>query len=668
MKPPFVLVVVLLLVLAPISLNAADPAKKTITPPESLVIDGVPPIPTELADQVGRYTESRAANFVAWHPTRPEMLVLTRFADTNQVHLVTQPGGARTQLTFFPDRIIGATMEPTKGDYFIFTKSAGGNEFNQNYRYDFATGAITLLTDGKARNSDPTWSTKGDRVAYTSTRRNGADTDIYLEAPADPKSDRLLAEVKGGGWQVLDWSPDDKQLLVQEYVSINESYLWLFDTESGAKKELTPRPAEGAEKVSYGKALFSKDSQGLFATTDRESEFQRLAYIDLPSGKHSYLLPNPKWDVDDWDLSHDGKRIAYTLNENGISALHMLEISARDKAITARPLPDPEFTPALGSTVITGLKFHPDAKQYLLAFTVAGAQSPSDVYTWSMADRKSVTARWTASETGGIPAAQFVQPELVKWKSFDEREITGFLYSPDAAKFPGKRPVIINIHGGPEAQFRPGFAGRTNYFINELGCAVLFPNVRGSAGYGKTFLQLDNGLKREDSYKDISALLDWIPNQPKLDAAKIMVTGGSYGGFMTLAVAANYADRISCALDVVGMSNLATFLKNTESYRRDLRRAEYGDERDPNVAEFMERTAALNNADKIKKPLFVVQGANDPRVPKTEALQIVETLKKQNTPVWFLMANDEGHGFAKKKNADYQFYATIQFIQEYLLK
>ncbi len=654
--------------LAITSAFAADvPAPKPIAPPESLVLDGIPSIPAEVAEQVGRYTEARSANIASWHPTLPEMLILTRFADTNQVHALAHAGGARTQLTFSPDRILSATVSPTKGDYFIFTKSAGGNEFNQNYRYDFASGAVTLLTDGKSRNSEPIWSSKGDRVAYTSTRRNGADTDIYLQAPADPKSDKLLAEVKGGGWQVLDWSPNDKQLLVLEYVSINESYLWLFDAEAGTKKELTPRAAEGAETVAYEKALFAKDSKGIFATTDRESEYQRLAYIDLASGKHSYLLPNPQWDVSDWDLSPDGNRIAYAFNENGVSTLHLLDVSAREKALTARPLPDPDFPPALGPVVISGLQWHRDPKRSLLAFNVAGAQSPSDVYTWSMIDRKSVIERWTASETGGIAAAQFVQPTLVKWKSFDGREISGFLYTPDAKRFPGKRPLIINIHGGPEAQYRPGFLGRNNYFLNELGCALILPNVRGSAGYGKTFLQLDNGLKREDSYKDISALLDWIPGQPQLDPERVMVTGGSYGGFMTLAVASNYADRIRCALDVVGVSNLATFLKNTESYRRDLRRVEYGDERDPKMAEFMERTAPLNNAEKITKPLFVVQGANDPRVPKTEAIQIVETLKKQGTPVWFLMANDEGHGFAKKKNADFQFYATVQFIREYLL-
>lgn len=652
-----------------LALSAAEtPApQKTIAPPEALVLENVPPVPAETADQVGRYTESRSANFVSWHPTRPEMLILTRFADTNQVHQVTLPGGARQQLTFLPDRVLAATMEPAKGDFFIFTQSPGGNEFNQNYRYDFATGEITLLTDGKARNSTPDWSTKGDRIAYTSTRRTGADTDIYVQNPRDPKSDRLVAEVKGGGWQVLDWSPDDKQLLVMEYVSINESYLWLFEVENGTRKEITPRPAADAEKVSYSQALFSKDGRGIFVTTDRESEFQRLAFIELESGKHSYLLPNPKFDVDEWDLSPDGNRIAYTLNENGVSTLHMLEVSVRDRALTAKPLPDPQFDPPIGAAVIAGLEWHHDPKRQLLAFNVAGAQSPSDVYSWSIIERKSVTARWTASETGGIPATRFVQPELVKWKSFDGREITGFLYAPDAAKHPGKRPVIISIHGGPEGQFRPGFLARNNYLINELGCAILYPNVRGSSGYGKTFLQLDNALKREDSYKDISALLDWIPSHPRLAADRVMVTGGSYGGFMTLAVATNYADRIRCAVDIVGISHLATFLKNTESYRRDLRRAEYGDERDPKIAEFMERTAPLKNADKITKPLFVIQGANDPRVPKSEAIQIVETLKKQGTPVWFMMANDEGHGFAKKKNADYQFYATVQFIRQFLL-
>jgi dipeptidyl aminopeptidase/acylaminoacyl peptidase len=646
---------------------AADPpAKPPLTPGDNLVIDGVPTIPADLPEQVGRYTESRTATLQDWHPTRAEMLITTRFGDTNQLHQVAQPGGARTQLTFFPDRVESASFEPTKGEYLIFHKGTGGAEFFQNYRYDLATGDITLLTDGKSRNSGATWSNNGERIAYTSTLRNCADTDIYVQSPTDPKTDRLLAELKGGGWEVADWSPDNRQLLVTEAISVNESYIWIFDAQTGAKKEVTPRPPEGAEKISYSAALFSKDGKGIFVTTDRESEFQRLAYIELASGKHSYLIPDAKFDVDNWDLSHDGKQIAYTLNENGISTLHLIDVMVNKDTATAGAQKEPKFDPPLPAVDIFALKFHHDPKQGLLAFNVAGARSPSDVYTWSIG--KNTVTRWTASETGGIPAKQFVEPELVKWKSFDGKEITGFLYKPDAAKFLGKRPVIVNIHGGPEAQYRPGFLTRNNYFINELGCAMVFPNVRGSDGYGKTFLKLDNGFLREGSYKDISALLDWLPSRPALDPGRVMVTGGSYGGFMTLAVASNYADRIRCALDVVGPSNFVTFLKNTESYRRDLRRAEYGDERDPKMAEFLQRIAPLNNAAKITKPLFVIQGANDPRVPKTEALQIVDTLKKQNTPVWFLMAKDEGHGFAKKKNADFQFYSTVQFIREFLLK
>jgi dipeptidyl aminopeptidase/acylaminoacyl peptidase len=338
----------------------------------------------------------------------------------------------------------------------------------------------------------------------------------------------------------------------------------------------------------------------------------------------------------------------------------------KNGTVTTSAAREPVFNPPLRNVVMTEVRWHRHSDPSLLAFNVVGARQPSDVYTWDT--RKNTTARWTESETGGIPASRFSEPELVRWKTFDGKEITGFLYLPYPKKFSGPRPVIVNIHGGPEAQFRPTYLGRNNYFINELGCAMLFPNVRGSAGYGKTFVKLDNGFKREDSYKDISSLLDWIKTRGELDASRIMVTGGSYGGFMTLAVACNYADRISCAVDVVGPSNFVTFLKNTESYRRDLRRVEYGDERDPKMAEFLEKIAPLNNAQKITKPLFVVQGANDPRVPKTEANQIVDTLKKQGTPVWYLLANDEGHGFAKKKNADYQFYSTVQFMREHLLK
>ncbi|OFV86330.1 MAG: peptidase S9, prolyl oligopeptidase, partial [Acidobacteria bacterium RIFCSPHIGHO2_01_FULL_67_28] len=427
--------------------------------------------------------------------------------------------------------------------------------------------------------------------------------------------------------------------------------LWLVDAASGEKTLVTPKG--GAEKVSYGGVAFSKDGKGLYVTTDKESEFQRLAYVDLATKKHTYLTSHINWDVDEFDLSPDGKALAFVVNEDGAAVLHLLDTA------TGKEKPAPRLP--LGQ--VFGIDWHENSRD--LGFTMVSARSTADVFSLDTQTGKG--DRWTTSETAGLNTETLSEPELMRWKTFDGRTISGFLYRP-AARFTGKRPVIINIHGGPESQARPGFLGRWNYFLNELGVAVIFPNVRGSSGYGKTFVQLDNGMKRMDSVRDIETLLDWVQARPDLDAGRIMVTGGSYGGFMTLAVATNYNDRIRCALDVVGPSSFVTFLQNTEAYRRDLRRVEYGDERDPQMREYLEKTAPLNSAQNITKPLFVVQGLNDPRVPHTESEQMVATVRKNQTPVWYLMAKDEGHGFAKKKNQDFQFYSTVLFVQEFLLK
>jgi dipeptidyl aminopeptidase/acylaminoacyl peptidase len=604
-----------------------------------------------LAESVGRYTEFRAATLASWHPTRREMLINTRFADTPQVHLVKTPGGARTQLTFFKEPARGGLLRPKAGDCFVFSKDAGGNEFFQLYRYDLATGDVTLLTDGKSRNTDPAWSHDGRLLAYGSTRRTGRDVDLYVVDPADPKTDRRLADLEGGGWTVHDWSPDARQLLAGEFVSANESYLWLIDVASGEKKLVTPKGAP--EKSSYDAARFAKDGRSLYVTTDRGGEFHRLARLDLASGEHTFLTDDIPWDVEEFDLSHDGKTIALCTNQDGLSRLYLLDTASKQR----RPLS------ALPPGVISGLSWHENDVD--LGFTFSSARSASDAYSVDV--RSGKPERWTASETGGLNPEKFSEPELVRWKTFDGRTLSGFLYLPPSEKFPGKRPLVLNIHGGPESQFRPTFIGRTNYLINELGVAVLFPNVRGSSGYGKTFLKLDDGLRREDSYQDVGSLLDWVATNDRLDPARVMVTGGSYGGHMTFAAAVRYGDRIRAALPVVGMSNLVSFLERTESYRRDLRRVEYGDERDPKVREFLLKIAPLNNAGKIKAPLFVVQGANDPRVPATEAEQMVSKVRSVGTPVWYLLAKDEGHGFAKKKNQDFLFYASVLFIKQHLL-
>ncbi len=631
------------------SFVAAQPA--SIVPNENLLVEGVPAIPAAIADAVRPYAESRSAGFDSWHPTRREMLITTRFADTPQVHLVKMPGGARRQLTFFPDRVGAAAFQPSRGESFVFSKDTGGGEFYQLYRDDVATGAVTLLTDGKSRNGGAVWSHDGKSIAYSSTRRNGQDTDLYVQDPSDPKTDRRLAELSGGGWGVADWSPDAKKLLVVEGISINESYLWVVDAATGVKTLVTPKGA--GEKVSYGSGKFLPSGTAVYTTTDRGAEFHRLVRLDLASGQQTVLTPSIPWDVEEFDVTRDGKRIAYVTDEEGAGVVRVLDVASGKEA----------RVPGLPLGTLSSLKWHENGHD--LGFSFSSARSPSDVYSFDAATGK--LERWTESETGGLNPESFSEPELMRWKSFDGKSISGFLYKP-GGRFSGKRPVIVNIHGGPEGQSRPGYLGRTNYFLNELGAAVIYPNVRGSTGFGKSYSKLDNGMLRQDSVKDIGALLDWIRTRPDLDSDRIMITGGSYGGFMTLASAVAYNDRIRCSLDVVGISNFVTFLEKTEAYRRDLRRVEYGDERDPKMREFLQKISPLTSASKITKPLFVIQGANDPRVPRNESEQMVATVRKNGAPVWFLMAKDEGHGFAKKRNQDFQFYATVVFMQENLLK
>jgi dipeptidyl aminopeptidase/acylaminoacyl peptidase len=622
----------------------------TITPNDALILENIPPIPASIATRAERYTQFRSAAMWSWHPQRREILIGTRFGDTNQVHRVAMPGGARTQLTFFPDRIADASYHPHSGDYFLFRKDIGGGEWYQIFRFDVASGETTLLTDGKSRNTEFAWSNKGDRIAYASTRRNGADLDFFVMDPSKKESDKAIAQNEGGGWQIHDWSPDDRTLLVVNGISINESYLWLVDAASGQKTELTPK---GSEKVSYTPIGFSRDGRGIYLTTDKDNEYQRLAYMDLATKSLKYLTTY-KWDVEDGgQLADDRRHLAFTLNENGTSTLHVLDVeSGSELRLPKQP-----------AGVISNLRWHENSRD--LAFSLNTSQSPSDVYSVDIQSAK--LDRWTMSETGGIQPQSLVEPKLITWKSFDGRQISGWLYLPEDKPAAGKYPLEIVIHGGPEGQSRPIFLGRTNYLPNEMGVALIYPNVRGSVGYGKAFTQLDNGFLRENTYKDIGALLDWIGTQPELDAKRVLVTGGSYGGHMTLAVATLYNDRIAGSVDIVGISNLVTFLEHTEAYRRDLRRVEYGDERDPKMRAYLESIAPMNHVKAITKPMMVVAGVNDPRVPKSEADQMVKALEANGTPVWYLAAKDEGHGFAKKKNADFQFYTTVLFTQKYLL-
>ncbi|WP_394759218.1 S9 family peptidase [Flavobacterium sp.] len=647
MKKRFFFLIVLLFGLC---LQAQD-KKNVIVPNENLISENIAEIPKELAVQVKKYSEARGASLSEVNPIKNEIIIATRFGSTSQLHKVSQPLGARKQITFFDEPVGSASYEPTKGDYLVYSKDIGGNEFGQLFKLDLKTLKSTLLTDGgRSQNGGINWKKDGSGFYFTSTKRNGGDRDIYYMNPNDPKSTKLVLEVKGGGWSIQDISNDGKKLLIGEYVSANESHIWLLETETSKLTAITNRNDKSVVQTNAG---FSNIADEIWFITDKDNEFQRLATFNLATKTTTYHTSSIPCNVEDYVLSEDKKQMVFITNEGGLNKLYVLNpVSKINSEVKNIPV-----------GLIGGINFTKDGQS--LFFTQSTADSSSDVYKLVLKTNK--IERWTESELGEMQKEDMSSPKFIEWKSFDNLKISGFYY-PASAKFTGKRPVLISIHGGPEGQSMASFLGSNNYYTNEMGVVIISPNVRGSSGFGKTYIAKDNGFLREDSVKDIGALLDWIALQPELDKERIMIMGGSYGGYMTLATAFHYADRIKCSVDIVGISNFNTFLKNTEQYRRDLRRVEYGDEREPEMYAFLEKISPLNNTDKIKKPMFIIQGTNDPRVPVTEATQMRDKLKAQGNTVWYLEAKDEGHGFRKKANVDYQRLAVIRFMEEYLLK
>ncbi len=650
----------------PAAAAAAPEVEAVVVPNANLVLQDIPSIPAALAQQVARYTDFRGHGFLEWHPTRREMLVTHRKAggSTTQLFRITAPMAEPEALTDFAEPVSRASWEPQRGEYLVFERDNGGDEADQLYRLDIADRQVTLLTDPKERHEIQGWlhqssqllvgSVPLDRTAEGGSREKPHQT-ISLIDPTRPGQRRKVAELPGTGWSVDGVSWDDRLAALTRYISATESQLWLLDLRSGKTRQLLPAPGS-KRKASFLAADFKRDGNGIWLVSDRDGEFRQLALYDLRRGRLRPVSRHLRWDVDQIDASRDGRLLAAQVNVDGRSELRLFDARSRKE----RPKP----TLPLGS--VRALGFHPQAGE--LGFSLDSAKGPSEV--WSLdpnAAKGAAPVQWTrALAASGVDPQTFGDQQIVRWKSFDGRSISGLLSLPPE-RFAGKRPVLIDIHGGPEGQAEVGFMGRYNHFVEDLGIAIVQPNVRGSSGYGKTFLALDNGMKREDSVKDIGALLDWIATQPRLDASRVVVSGGSYGGYMSLAVAATYPQRVSGAIDVVGISNFVTFLRNTESYRRDLRRAEYGDERDPAMLAFLERISPLTNASRIARPLLVVQGRNDPRVPYTEAEQIVEKVRANGTPVWYLRAENEGHGFRRKENADFQFYVTTLFLQRTLL-
>jgi dipeptidyl aminopeptidase/acylaminoacyl peptidase len=637
-----------------------------IEPNKNLFVQGLPELEQSLADQVAAYTDFRGYSFVDWHPTKKEMLVSHRKGSTAQLFLVTAPMAEPVQITDFTERVSSANFEPREGKYIVLERASGGNEVTQLYRMDLASKQTTLLTNPDERHDMAGWNNAGDGLLFSSVpvdrtaqggTRASISTTLKLMNPLKPENARTIAQLPGGGWWGFEFSPNDQQILAIQYLSAAQSEIWLIDAASGKTERLLPE-ANSSLKATHFHLGFSGDGAQIYLSSDRQGEFGEVMVYDRATKQLKLLGEAAKNEMTGATINRAHNRLVKAMNVDGANQLQIRNLS------TGQLIEAPKFPVA----TVGQLAFHPATNQ--LAFAVNSAQGPSDIFVFTEATASSParTEAWTkAYAPASLRQAQFSAHSVIRWKSFDGLTISGLRVQPPAS-FAGKRPVLIDIHGGPEAQSRPGFMGRLNYLINELGIAVIQPNVRGSRGYGKTFLTLDDGYKREDSVKDIGALLDWIAQQPDLDASRVMVMGGSYGGYMSLASAVHYSNKIVGAIDVVGISNFVTFLESTESYRRDLRRVEYGDERDPAMRAFQQSISPLTNAQKIKTPLFVIQGRNDPRVPYTEAEQIVSEVRKNGTTVWYLRAENEGHGFARKENADFQFYAMVAFIRTHLLK
>ena len=607
--------------------------------PAAIVVDGVPAVPADVFAELRRYQNTRAARLLGWMDGG--LLISTRFGDTTQLHRVAEPLGMRAQVTFFDEPVSAAGVNPGTRDGFVYLKDSGGSEFYQLFFFDAEDGRSSRLSDGKSRYIGVSWSPSGRQVGYSTTEGNGVDWDLHTQDLAGER--RVVQQGEGVGWRIDDWSDDETRLLISRYISVNESRLYEFDLATGSRRRLL-----GDVRAAFGTVRYGAGNDVYF-TSDMGSEFRRLHRLDMVTGAVTVLTDTP-WDVATFAVSRDKARLAYVVNENGLSRLYAFETA--DRRFTALP--------ELPAGIVSGLRFDPHADR--LGFTVSSATTPSDVFSVDFGSRQ--LTRWTMSEIGGLRRDKLAQPTLITYESFDGRSIPAFVYKPRHA---GRHPAIVNIHGGPEGQARPGFSPSTQFYLNELGAAVIFPNVRGSAGYGKSYLKLDNGRLREDSVRDIGALLDWIAEQPDLDADRVAVMGGSYGGYMVLASLVHFGDRLRAGVERVGISNFVTFLENTQPYRQDLRRAEYGDERDPDMRAFLESISPLNRVAEIDTPLLISQGLNDPRVPASESEQIVAALKGRGVPVWYVLAENEGHGFSRKANRDYLSAVTAEFLKARLL-
>jgi dipeptidyl aminopeptidase/acylaminoacyl peptidase len=641
------------LVLAAASLLCAGAAAAAQLPPSpfyqqrgDLVLEGVGPVDGTLAARLARYTSGREASFLDWLPDG-SMLVSTRFADVEEIHRVAAPLGVREQLTYYPEPVSIAAAPSQGVSGFAFLKDHGGDENAQVLYYRLADHSARALTERTARHGGLVWSRDGKHLAFYGNERNGQTDDTYVVDIDAGTAPQLAAVGQQGSWSPLDWSLDGKKLLLRQTLSTEESHLYIADVATGSVMPVDTGPG----KADIRAAKFAPDGRGIYLVSDGTDEFAELRYLDLITHQSRDATATIPWDVEDFDITSDGRYLAYVVDEDGRSRLTVLDNLSR---LELSP-------PGLPDGVLSGLKF--ERAGHRLALSAESPQSPRDVYVFDV--DHDMLERWTRSEPGPIDPGAFVPAQLVHYPTWDHAEggrrmISAYVYRP---RSPGPHPVLIDIHGGPAAQARPVFDPFLQFMVNDLDYVVVAPNIRGSSGYGRRFLDLDNGLLREDAVKDIGSLLVWIGLERDLDRQHIVVMGTGYGGYVALASLADYNDRLRGGIDIGGITDFLALLDDAPADRRDLLRAEYGDDRDPDVREFLRRISPLGKSQWIRRPLLVVQGLNDARVPATESAELVANLRARGDDVWYLAAKDEGDGFERKADRDAYDRIVASFLE-----
>ncbi len=637
--------------------SIAAAQEKTVPTPANVKVEGMPPMPQSMLDRVARYGQFRQAQMIAWHPTKRQVLITTNFA-TPQLHLVEGPLQDRRQLTWFAApgllSLVDASFDPADGNMLAFHYDPAGAEARSIYRYDMRTGEPALVVEAQSR-YNAVWSHQGKWLAYDSSERNGKDRDLYVVEPSNPATKRLVAALDGP-WSPHDWSPDGSSVLVNEVFTNAENYLWLIDVKTGQKTPITKR-GDG-QKAAWLNARFSADGRKVYAVSDRGGE-ARIWRCDVaacawtPVSADGILVDaaGGPHGSGGFELSADGSMIAYVVDKGTTTELQVIDAAT----LKARPLP------AIPRGVVSQLRWRPGSRE--IGFTLGSVKAQGDVYSVDIG--AVALTRWTRSETTFNPDV-LPSPEVVTWNSFDGEVISGILYRP-AARFTGARPVMIQIHGGPDVRERAIFRGRSNFLLNELGVAIIYPNVRGSAGFGRKFEQLDNGRGRDGAIKDVGALLDWIGTRPELDGTRVVLNGVSYGGWLALESGIVYNDRIRGVIEGAGITDFITFLDQTDPGRQENRRGEYGDERDPAMREYLKSISPVTRASEMKKPTLILHPGKDTRVPVGQAEELVKALKANNAPVWYLEFSEANHDTLPGVGGTYLLTTWMWFFKNFVL-